>query len=118
MLRLYTHSFSIIPWRVRIALHEKGLAYETAATDLFGKKSDAGFLELSPFAQIPVFDDDGFVVAESLAILEYLEEKHPQRRLMPTDLRQRATARELMCWEPTTGRQREKNGWRRGFRRP
>ena len=98
MLRLYTHSFSIVPWRVRIALHEKGLDYETVKTDLFGKKPDAGFLELNPFAQIPVLDDDGFAVAESLAILEYLEEKYPQPRLMPTDLRLRATARKLMCW--------------------
>lgn len=98
MLRLYTHSFSIVPWRVRIALHEKGLDYESVTTDLFGKGPDAGFLELNPFAQIPVLDDGGFVVAESLAILEYLDEKYPQPPLMPTDLQLRATARKLMCW--------------------
>ncbi|MCZ6710341.1 MAG: glutathione S-transferase family protein [Gammaproteobacteria bacterium] len=98
MIRLYTHPFSIVPWRVRIALHEKGLAYETEITDLFTKPPERSFLELNPFAQIPVLDDDGFVIAESLAILEYLEEKYPEPPLMPVDLRLRATARKLMCW--------------------
>ena len=98
MIRLYTHPFSIVPWRVLIALHEKGLEYETIETDLFTKPATPEFLELNPFAQIPVLDDDGFVIAESLAILEYLEEKYPTPALLPHDTRQRATARKLMCW--------------------
>ena len=74
MLKLYTHPFSIVPWRVRIALHEKGLEYDSVTTDVYTKKPEQSFLDLNPFAQIPVLDDDGFVIAESLAILEYLEE--------------------------------------------
>ena len=98
MIKLYTHPFSIVPWRVRIALHEKGLEYESVITDLYTKKPEQSFLELNPFAQIPVLDDDGFVIAESLAILEYLEEKYPTPALMPTETQLRATARKLMCW--------------------
>ncbi len=98
MIKLYTHPFSIVPWRVRIALHEKGLEYKSVITDLYTKKPEQSFLELNPFAQIPVLDDDGFVIAESLAILEYLEEKYPMPPLMPTEIQLRATARKLMCW--------------------
>jgi len=98
MFRLFTHPFSIVPWRVRIALHEKDLDYESVITDLFSKEPEQRFLKLNPFAQIPVLDDDGFIIAESLAILEYLEEKHPTPPLMPVDLQSRATARKLMCW--------------------
>ncbi len=98
MIKLYTHPFSIVPWRVRIALHEKGLEYKSVITDLYTKIPEQSFLQLNPFAQIPVLDDDGFVIAESLAILEYLEEKYPMPPLMPTEIQLRATARKLMCW--------------------
>ena len=98
MIKLYTHPFSIVPWRVRIALHEKGLEYKSVITDLYTKKPEQSFLELNPFAQIPVLDDSGFVIAESLAILEYLEERYPTPALMPTEIRLRATVRKLMCW--------------------
>jgi glutathione S-transferase len=98
MLKLYTHPFSIVPWRVRIVLHEKGLDYESVETNLYTMEPTSAFLRLNPFAQIPVLDDDGFVVAESIAILEYLEEKYPVPILMPDDLQLRATARKLMCW--------------------
>ncbi len=98
MLKFYTHPFSIVPWRVRIALHEKGLEYESVETNLYTREPTSAFLDLNPFAQIPVLDDDGFVIAESIAILEYLEEKYPDPILMPDDLQLRATARKLMCW--------------------
>ncbi len=98
MLKLYTHPFSIVPWRVRIALHEKGLEYESVETNLYTREPTSAFLDLNPFAQIPVLDDDGFVIAESMAMLEYLEEKYPDPILMPDDLQLRATARKLMCW--------------------
>ena len=98
MIRLYTHPFSIVPWRVRIALHEKGIKYELVETNLYSQAATPEFLELNPFAQIPVLDDDGFVIAESIAILEYLEEEYPAPELLPRDIRLRATARKLMCW--------------------
>ncbi len=97
-MKLYTHPFSIVPWRVQIALHEKGLEYEIVETDLYSRPATAGFLALNPFAQIPVLDDRGFVIAESMAILEYLEERYPSPQLLPEDVQSRATTRQLMCW--------------------
>ncbi len=99
MIKLFTHPFSIVPWRVRIALHEKELPYEIVETDLYTKSPTSDFLKMNPFAQIPVLDDEGFILAESIAILEYLEEKFPYPCLLPPEnLRYRATIRKLMCW--------------------
>ena len=97
-MRLYTHPFSIVPWRVRIALHEKGVEYESVKTDLYTQPVTAEFKALNPFAQIPVLEDDGFAIAESIAILEYLEEKYTSPALLPQEIRSRATVRKLMCW--------------------
>ncbi len=98
MIKLYEHPFSIVPWRVRIALREKDLRYESVTTNLYSKPPTAEFLQLNPFAQIPVLDDNGFILAESMAILEYLEERYPQPALLPADTQRRARIRQLMCW--------------------
>ena len=98
MLTLYTHPYAIVPWRIRIALHEKGLPHQTVTTNLYTEKPTPEFLALNPFAQIPVLDDDGFILAESIAILEYLEETQPSPTLLPGDHQTRATIRKLMCW--------------------
>lgn len=98
-MKLYWHPISIVPWRVRIALHEKGLAYDEVSVDVYSSpEPSAELLAVNPFGQIPVLEDDGLVIAESIAILEYLEERHPTPALMPTDVGQRATVRQLMCW--------------------
>jgi glutathione S-transferase len=99
VLKLYWHSFSIMPWRVRIALAEKDVAHELVHVDLpAGEQRTPGFRHLSPFGQIPVIDDGGLVIAESLAILEYLEERHPEPALLPLEVADRARVRQLMCW--------------------
>lgn len=98
MILLYTHPFSIIPWRVRIALHEKEIEYKCIDTDLYTRGATPQFLEMNPFGQIPVIDHEGFVLAESIAILEYLEEKYPVPKLLPSNMELRATARKFMCW--------------------
>ncbi|MEO1169025.1 MAG: glutathione S-transferase family protein [Pseudomonadota bacterium] len=97
-MKLHWHPFSIIPWRVRIALHEKNLSYDDVIVDVFSNQPDAAFRDINPFAQIPVLEDGGLILAESLAILEYLEEKYPSPALMPGTIEKRATARKLMCW--------------------
>jgi glutathione S-transferase len=92
-----------MPWRVRIALAEKDLAHELVRVDLpAGEQRTAGFRRLSPFGQIPVIDDDGLVISESVAILEYLEERHPEPALLPLEVADRARVRELMCWSTGT----------------
>jgi len=59
--------------------------------DLKNKPKD--LLELNPYAKVPVLVDDDAVIYESNIINEYLEEKHPEVRLMPEDLRARARVR-------------------------
>lgn len=98
-MKLYWHPVSLMPWRVRIALAEKGLDHEEALIDLPGGASHRpDFLALNPFGQVPVLEDGGRAFAESTAILEYLEDAHPDPALMPVDAAARADVRQLMCW--------------------
>lgn len=98
-MKLYWHPVSLMPWRVRIALAEKGLDYEDMVIDLPGGASHRpDFLALNPFGQVPVLEDDGKAFAESTAILEYLDETHPRPALMPASAAARADVRQLMCW--------------------
>lgn len=96
-MRLYWHPFSVVPRRVRIAVREKGLACEEVEVDLpGGALRTPEFRRLNPFGQVPVLEDDGLVIAESIAILEYLEERYPTPALLPADPAARAVARQFM----------------------
>jgi glutathione S-transferase len=71
---------------VKIALHEKGLAYERVTLVLARKdQKRPEFLKLNPYGKVPVIDDGGQVLFESCIINEYLEEKYPTPSLMPKD---------------------------------
>ena len=76
--------------RVRIALAEKGLVPETVEIDLSNRPG--WIYELNSTGRVPVLDD-GFVLPESLMIMEYLDERYPERPLLPADLAERAQAR-------------------------
>lgn len=98
-MKLWWHPFSVFPRRVRIALREKGVACEEAVVDLpGGALRQPEFLRLNPFGQVPVLEDGALVIAESIAILEYLEERHSSPALLPADPAARARVRELMLW--------------------
>jgi glutathione S-transferase len=79
--------------RVRIALAEKGLDFETVEVDLADRP--AFIYELNPTGRVPVLDD-GFVLPESSVIMEYLEERYPRPALLPEDPVARAAARVLV----------------------
>ncbi|MDF3068788.1 MAG: hypothetical protein K0R38_4389 [Polyangiaceae bacterium] len=80
--------------RVQWALEEVGLEYRFHALDqTAGDLESESYTRLSPFHQVPVIEDDGFVVAESTAILLYIAEK--AGRLVPTDFHGRTT---VMQW--------------------
>jgi len=80
--------------RVRIALAEKGLEVELVEVDLADRPR--WLLELNPPAgRVPVLDD-GFTLPESEVIMAYLEERHPERPLLPSRLDERARARLLV----------------------
>lgn len=91
-LVLYSYWQSSCSWRVRFALKLKGLIYEYKAVDLSkGEQFSPEFEELNPLHFVPVLVDGDVVVSDSYAILLYLEEKYPQRTLLPAaDPQQRA----------------------------
>ncbi|MBX5459500.1 MAG: maleylacetoacetate isomerase [Steroidobacteraceae bacterium] len=95
-MKLYTYYRSTAAWRVRIALNLKGVAYESAFTHLrTGEHRGPGFLATNPQGLIPVLDDNGVVLSQSLAIIEYLNEKYPEPPLLPADPAARARVRSL-----------------------
>jgi maleylacetoacetate isomerase len=96
-MKLYTYWRSQASFRVRIALRLKGLVAELVSLDLLkGDQFDTTYRALNPEMVVPtLLDGDGPPLVQSLAILEYLEEKYPQSPLLPVDLRARAHVRGL-----------------------
>lgn len=91
MLRLYFHPASTYARRVRIALLEKGIDFEPVILDMAARAHRAPeYLALNPYGRVPTIDDDGFVLYESAAILQYLEATRPVPALSPGDARGRA----------------------------
>lgn len=94
MLKLYHASHSTCSQKVRMVLHEKGLAFDEVRIDL-GKKEQLNpeYLALNPNGVVPTLVDDGIPIIESSVICEYLDEKYPRNPLVPSDLVQRARMR-------------------------
>jgi maleylpyruvate isomerase len=93
------HSFwrSSASWRVRIALHYKGLPFEYVPVNLGGQQQyQDEYRALNPMEQVPTLTlDDGRMVTQSLAIIEYLDETVPSPALLPRDPYLRARTRQL-----------------------
>ncbi|TQD74596.1 hypothetical protein C1H46_039868 [Malus baccata] len=90
-IKLYSYWRSSCSYRVRIALNLKGLKYEYKAVNLLkGEQFSPEFRKLNPVGYVPVLVDGDTLVADSFAILMYLEEKYPQHPLLPPDLQKRA----------------------------
>ena len=95
-MQLYTYFRSSAAFRVRIALNLKGLCVEHTAISLPNgahRRDDYG--AVNPQALVPTLMDDGHLLTQSLAIMEYLEEKQPDPPLLPKGLLERARVRSL-----------------------
>ena len=80
--------------RVRIALAEKGIEYETVEVDLDDRP--AWIYEKNPLGRVPVLEEDTFLLAESAVIDEYLDDRYPDPPLWPADPADRALGRMLV----------------------
>ncbi|WP_127088198.1 maleylacetoacetate isomerase [Aquabacter cavernae] len=96
-LRMYGFWRSIASYRLRVALSLKGIAYEEVSLDILaGNQFTPEFDAINAAHAVPALvEEDGHILFQSLAILEYLDETHPAPALMPTDPRERAYARAL-----------------------
>jgi maleylacetoacetate isomerase len=96
MLKLYGYFRSSASYRVRIALNMKGLDYEQASIHLAkGRQFAPEFSQVSPQNLVPVLEHDGRRLYQSLAIIDYLDEKFPLPALLPQDPSGRNRVRSL-----------------------
>ncbi len=97
-LVLHNYFRSSAAYRVRIAMNLKKLDYQYLSVHLTrdgGMQFTEGYTSLNPQQLVPLLDDQGFQLSQSLAIIEYLDEKFPAIRLVPTGLQERARVRQI-----------------------
>lgn len=95
-MKLYGFFRSSAAFRVRIALNLKGLAYEDAFIHLRrGDQRADGYLSVNPQGLVPALQIDGDTLTQSMAIVEYLDETHPDPPFLPADPLRRARVRAL-----------------------
>ncbi|MDB5920054.1 MAG: maiA [Massilia sp.] len=97
-MKLYTYFRSSAAWRVRIALNLKGLPYDAVPVHLVrhgGEQLQDSYRAINPSALVPSLEDQGATITQSMAIVEYLEEMHPQVALLPAAPLERARVRAL-----------------------
>jgi maleylacetoacetate isomerase len=96
MITLYSYWRSSSSWRVRLALHYKGLAFETKTVNLLKNEQLApGYLRVNVQGLVPSLIVDDATLTESVAIMEYLEDTRPEKNILPKAPLQRALARRI-----------------------
>ncbi len=96
MIRLYHVPLSPFCRKVRLSLAEKRLEVELVEERYWERDSD--FMRRNPAGKVPVLKIDGLTLSESAAICEYIEERHPEPSLMPSDPAGRHEVRRMVSW--------------------
>ena len=100
---LYSYWRSTCSWRVRIALNLAGIEVEQIPVHLVrdgGEQHTEEYRRINPLGQVPAFKTGDFVLTQSVAIMEYIQDLHPEAGLLPSDPVARAKVRmvtELIC---------------------
>jgi maleylacetoacetate isomerase len=97
-MKLYTFFRSSASYRVRIALNLKGISCEQSPIHLRrggGEQLTAAYKTINPQALVPALEDNGRILTQSLAIIEYLDEKYPSPPLLPKDPADKAVVRSM-----------------------
>jgi maleylpyruvate isomerase len=93
-MKLHGYFRSSASYRVRIALNLKGLTADHLPHHLRkGEQRDPAYLAINPQGLVPTLDDGGTILTQSLAIIEWLDETHPEPPLLPQDPLRRAKVR-------------------------
>jgi maleylpyruvate isomerase len=93
-MKLHGYFRSSASYRVRIALNLKGLTADHLPHHLRkGEQRDPAYLAINPQGLVPTLDDGGTILTQSLAIIEWLDETHPEPALLPQDPLRRAKVR-------------------------
>ncbi|MEO0421424.1 MAG: maleylacetoacetate isomerase [Pseudomonadota bacterium] len=97
-MKLYTYWRSSAAYRLRIALNLKGIAFESVSVNLapaVSEQHSPAYAQINVEGRVPALEIDGQTLTQSLAILDYLEERYPDPPLLPTEPLARARARAL-----------------------
>ena len=95
-LTFYYGSGSPYAWKVWLTLEHKGIPYELKVLSFDkGDTKAPAFRAINPRGKVPTIVDDGFALWESTAVAEYLEDRYPQKPLMPADPKARAIVRRI-----------------------
>lgn len=98
MIKLYSYWRSSAAYRVRIGLNLKGIEHEIIPVNMLkdgGEQHRDNYRLLNPQGLVPALVDGEIILSQSLAILEYLDEKYPQKSLLPGDAERRAHVRQF-----------------------
>lgn len=108
-MKLYVNPMSPNSRKALMAAHDLGVPVETKVVDLMkGETKTPAYLKMNPNGMVPTLDDDGFMLWESNAIMQYLASKKPGNTLLPDEPKARADvlrwqAWELAHWDPACG---------------
>jgi glutathione S-transferase len=85
-------SWSLRPW---LLMRQAGIPFDEVRLSLYAEGAKQNILQHSPAGKVPVLKDGGLTIWDSLAICEYLAERHPEKQLWPADVAARAHARAI-----------------------